>query len=130
MIIVHCTATPAGRDVTAADVDLWHRRRGFDSIGYHYLVRLDGRIEPGRPESAVGAHCLGHNAHSIGVCYVGGCDERMQPADTRTPMQRRALLRLLSELRNRYPDAQIRGHRDFAAKACPSFDATTEYAGL
>ena len=130
LIVVHCTATPAGRDVTAADVDLWHRRRGFDSIGYHYLVRLDGRIERGRPESAVGAHCLGHNTRSIGVCYAGGCDERMQPADTRTPEQRRALFRLLSELKLRYPDAQIRGHRDFAAKGCPSFDATKEYAGL
>ncbi len=129
-IIVHCTATPAGRAVTAAEVDRWHRERGFDGIGYHYLVGLDGTIEVGRPEERVGAHCLGHNARSIGVCYVGGCDREMRPADTRTDAQRRALLRLLKALLRRYPGASIRSHRDFAAKACPSFDATGEYAGV
>ncbi len=130
LIIVHCTATPAGRDVTAADVDLWHRQRGFQSIGYHYLVRLDGRIEQGRDEAVAGAHCKGYNTRSIGVCYVGGCDSRMQPADTRTAAQRDALVALLSRLKARYPQARICGHRDFAPKACPSFDATAEYADL
>lgn len=130
LIIVHCTATPAGRDVTAADVDRWHRQRGFRSIGYHYLVRLDGRVEQGRSDAEVGAHCSGRNANSIGVCYAGGCDSRMNPVDTRTPEQCRALRELLAELKARYPDAKICGHRDFAAKACPSFDATSEYAEL
>ena len=130
LIIVHCTATPAGRDVTAADVDRWHRQRGFRSIGYHYLVRLDGRVEQGRSDAEVGAHCSGRNANSIGVCYAGGCDSRMNPDDTRTPEQCRALRELLAELKARYPDAKICGHRDFAAKACPSFDATSEYAEL
>ena len=73
-IIIHCTATTRGRDVTAADVDRWHRARGFRSIGYHYLIRLDGTIEPGRSENEIGAHTLGQNATSIGVCYVGGLD--------------------------------------------------------
>ncbi len=129
-IIVHCTATPAGRQVTAADVDTWHRQSGLSSIGYHYLVGLDGSIERGRPEETIGAHCRGHNARSIGVCYVGGCDAAMRPADTRTAAQRRALIGLLKELRERYPQAAIRSHRDFSAKACPSFDATSEYACL
>lgn len=129
-IIVHCTATPAGRAVTAAEVDRWHRERGFNGIGYHYLVGLDGTIESGRPEECAGAHCAGHNARSIGVCYVGGCDREMRPADTRTDAQRRALTRLLKALRHRYPGARIRSHRDFAAKACPSFDATAEYSRL
>lgn len=129
-IIVHCTATPAGRPVSAADVDSWHRQSGLSSIGYHYLVGLDGTIERGRPEAAVGAHCRGHNARSIGVCYVGGCDASMRPVDTRTPAQRRALSGLLKELRRRYPQAVIHSHRDFSAKACPSFDATSEYACL
>lgn len=129
-IIVHCTATPAGRVHTAADIDRWHRARGFNNIGYHYLVRLDGTIEAGRAEAVVGAHCLGHNAQSIGVCYVGGTDAAGRACDTRTAGQRAALLTLLRDLRHRYPGAQIRGHRDFAAKACPSFDATKEYAGL
>lgn len=130
LIVVHCTATMAGRDVTAADVDRWHQQRGFRCIGYHYLVRLDGRIERGRPENEVGAHCKGYNAHSIGVVYAGGLDANGRPADTRTPQQRAALIGLLRDLRRRYSGATIRSHRDFAAKACPCFDATAEYATL
>lgn len=129
-IIVHCTATPRGRDVKAIDVDRWHRERGFDCIGYHYLVGIDGSIEAGRDETRPGAHCRGHNLRSIGVCYVGGCEEDMTPADTRTPAQRLALIRLLVELKKRYPNVVIRSHRDFAPKSCPSFDATKEYSGL
>ena len=108
----------------------YHRSRGFACIGYHWVVRLDGRIESGRSESLVGAHCRGLNRCSIGVCYVGGVDAAGHPKDTRTPAQRKALLHLLSELRRRYPKARIYGHRDFAPKACPCFDATKEYAGL
>lgn len=129
-IIVHCTATPRGRAVTRADVDRWHRQRGFDGIGYHYLVGLDGEIWPGRPEEKIGAHCRGHNADSIGVCYVGGCDDSLRPADTRTRAQRAALRSLLRELRRRYPAARIHSHSEFAAKACPSFDARKEYSDL
>jgi N-acetylmuramoyl-L-alanine amidase len=129
-IIVHCSATPQGRDVSAADIDRWHRQRGFACIGYHYVVRLDGSVETGRCESKIGAHCLGHNANSIGVCYIGGCDANMNPKDTRTAAQKSALTSLLRTLRNRYPKAKIHAHRDFAAKACPSFDATAEYATI
>ena len=129
-IIVHCTATPAGRDVSAADIDLWHRRRGFRCIGYHYVVRLDGSIEQGRDENTVGAHCTGHNAASIGVVYVGGLDSHGLPDDTRTPAQRQALRTLLARPRSRHPDATIRSHRDLAAHACPCFDATRRYAAL
>lgn len=129
-IIVHCTATPAGLHVSADDVDRWHKARGFKGIGYHYLVGTDGLIEFGRPENRIGAHCLGHNAHSIGVAYAGGLDADGRPADTRTTLQKAALCRLLTELRRRYPGARIRGHRDFAPKACPCFDATAEYSGI
>lgn len=129
-IIVHCTATPAGRETTVQDVDRWHRSRGFRCIGYHYLVRLDGTVETGRDINLSGAHCYGHNLYSIGVAYVGGLDAKGQPADTRTPRQRDALRNLLSELKRQYPGARIRSHHDFACKACPCFDATTEYAGL
>ncbi|MDE7385833.1 MAG: N-acetylmuramoyl-L-alanine amidase [Muribaculaceae bacterium] len=130
LIIVHCTATPAGRPVSVADVDRWHRERGFDGIGYHYLIGLDGTVYPGRDIERAGAHCLGRNARSIGVCYVGGLDSNMKPCDTRTPAQRQALVELLRQLRRQYPGAAIRGHRDFAAKDCPCFDATKEYANL
>lgn len=130
LIIVHCTATPAGRPVSVADVDRWHRERGFDGIGYHYLIGLDGTVHAGRGIERAGAHCLGRNARSIGVCYVGGLDADMKPCDTRTPAQRRALVELLTRLRRQFPGAVIRGHRDFAAKDCPCFDATKEYANL
>ncbi|MBD5366677.1 MAG: N-acetylmuramoyl-L-alanine amidase [Bacteroides sp.] len=130
MIIVHCTATPAGRRVSVTDVDRWHRERGFDGIGYHYLIGLDGTVHEGRPIEKVGAHCLGKNSRSIGVCYVGGLNAAMKPADTRTPAQRRALVELLRQLRRQFPGAVIRGHRDFAAKDCPCFDATKEYSTI
>lgn len=122
-IIVHCTATPEGRPHTAKDVDMWHRQRGFDGIGYHFFVRLDGTVEPGRPLEKIGAHCLGHNAHSIGICYVGGLTkDGKSPKDTRTPAQREALRGLVAYLRRLFPNITLHGHREFAAKACPSFD--------
>lgn len=130
LIIVHCSATPEGRNVSVADIDRWHRERGFDGIGYHYVVYIDGSVHEGRPIDKVGAHCKGHNAHSIGICYVGGVDLNGKPKDTRTLAQKDALVNLLMRLKRRFPKAVIRGHRDFAAKACPSFDATKEYAGI
>lgn len=130
-IIVHCTATPRGRDIGAAQIDVWHKANGWNGIGYHYVVRLDGSIETGREEALAGAHCVGHNAHSIGVVYVGGLEaDGKTPADTRTPAQKEAMVQLLRRLKGRYPGAVIRGHRDFAAKACPCFDATAEYRNV
>lgn len=130
-IIVHCTATAEGKNFHAADIDRWHKQKGWSGIGYHYVVDLDGTVEPGREESKVGAHCTGHNANSIGVVYVGGVATDGKTAkDTRTPLQKAALVKLLAELKHRYPNAAIHGHRDFAAKACPSFDATAEYKNI
>lgn len=130
-IIVHCSATPEGKDFTVADITRWHRQRGFRTIGYHYVVYRDGSVHTGRQEGEIGAHCTGHNACSIGICYIGGLAADGKTAkDTRTPEQRKALLMLLRRLRAKYPNAKIHGHRDFAAKACPSFDATKEYAEL
>lgn len=126
-IIIHCSATPEGRDHSVADITAWHRARGFRTIGYHYLVHIDGRVERGRPESEIGAHCLGHNARSIGVCYVGGlASDCKTPKDTRTPEQRRMLRELVKGLQRKYRGAKVYGHRDFAAKACPCFDVATE----
>ena len=127
-IIIHCTATPEGRECTVNEIRLWHKARGFSDIGYHYLVHLNGDVDLGRDVDISGAHCTGHNAHSIGVCYVGGCGkDGKTPKDTRTQEQKAALANLLMDLRKLYPWAKIRGHRDFANKACPSFDATAEY---
>lgn len=127
-IIIHCADTPEGRDVKADEIRRWHKNeRGWSDIGYHYVIDLDGTIEAGRDVETAGAHCTGHNAKSIGICYVGGCDAQMQPKDTRTEQQKASLLLLLKYLRQRYPQAKIYGHRDFAQKACPSFDAKNEY---
>lgn len=121
-IIVHCSATPAGRDVRPEQIRQWHLARGFNDIGYHFVITLDGTIHVGRRLDKPGAHCVGHNRVSVGVCYVGGCDSKMRPADTRTPEQRRALRTLVALLLHYFPDATVHGHREFAAKACPSFD--------
>ncbi|MCM1369245.1 MAG: N-acetylmuramoyl-L-alanine amidase [Candidatus Amulumruptor caecigallinarius] len=122
-IILHCAATPEGRDVSAAEIRRWHLARGFRTIGYHYVVRIDGTVERGRPEEEIGAHCTGKNARSIGVCYVGGLDAAtLKPKDTRTPAQRVSLRMLVADLLRRFPEATVHGHREFAAKACPCFD--------
>lgn len=130
-IIVHCAATREGRDFTVEDITRWHKARGFATIGYHYVIYRDGSIHEGRPLEQIGAHCVGHNKHSIGICYIGGCaSDGKTPKDTRTPEQKEALLSLLRRLKARFPNATIHGHRDFAAKACPSFDAFREYRHL
>ena len=98
-IILHCSATKEGRDFTVADIDRWHKARGWRCIGYHFV---------------------------IGICYVGGLDASGKPKDTRTPQQRAALRRLVSDLRKRFPNAAVHGHRDYAPKACPSFDVHKE----
>ena len=92
-IIVHCTATPEGKHFTVQQIREWHtapkpKGNGWRDIGYHFVVYLDGSVHNGRPVGQIGAHCSGHNAHSIGVCYVGGevADGSHKPKDTRTPI--------------------------------------------
>lgn len=127
-IIVHCTATKDGQDVTTSQIDAWHRQRGFRCIGYHWVIYRDGSVHAGRNVDEVGAHCTNHNAHSIGVCYVGGlASDAKTPKDTRTLAQKAALLDLIRRLKRIYPHAVVHGHRDFAAKSCPCYDATKEY---
>ena len=100
--IIHCSATPKGMDYSAADIDKWHRQRGFRGISYHYVIRLDGSIEKGRDEIEMGAHCLGENLYSIGICYIGGLSEDKQtPEDTRTEAQKIALRGLVESLRRK-----------------------------
>ena len=129
-IIEHCSATKEGKAFTANDITRWHKQRGFATIGYHYVVLLDGTIQQGRAEMVMGAHCKGYNANSIGICYIGGLDENGKSKDTRTPEQKKALLELLKRLKKDYPNATIHGHREFANKDCPCFDAKNEYKTL
>ena len=121
-IIIHCSATKEGRHFTAGDIDRWHREQGYTMIGYHYVVLLDGTVETGRQIEEPGAHCKGHNAHSIGICYIGGLDHYGKSKDTRTKQQRHALKQLIDELQTRFPNATVHGHREFANKDCPCFD--------
>ena len=141
-IVIHCTASRVDRDYAAEDIRRMHKQRGWADIGYHYVVRLDGKIEPGRDVDVIGAHVSGHNSHSIGIVYVGGLDKEGKAKDTRTEFQKNALLNLLLMLRKIYPKARISGHRDFSPdrngngiiepcewiKECPCFDAKSEYA--
>ena len=118
---------------SAAQIDTWHRQRGFHlGIGYHYVIRRDGSIEKGRPEWLIGAHCKNYNAHSIGICYEGGLDIRGDPADTRTEAQKTAMRQLLEDLHKRYPHALILGHHDLNPhKPCPCIEnVAREYADL
>ena len=148
-IVIHCSATRAGQDVRAADIDKWHKERGFAMIGYNYVIDLDGTVEVGRPLSRDGAHCntagvsgLSYNKHSIGICYVGGLDKDGNPADTRTPEQKLSMLNLVNNLMEAYPDiVEVIGHRDASPdkngngviernewiKQCPCFSVRDEF---
>lgn len=137
-IIVHCTATPEGRNYTVEQIRADHKKQGWSDIGYHYVVYRDGSVHEGRNVDIIGAHATGHNTYSIGVAYVGGVENKpgvpyakQKPKDTRTLAQKAALLSLLMDLRKLYPGAKIYGHHDFEPKKdCPCFDAKSEYSQL
>ena len=124
-ILIHCTATEAEMDIDVKDVRQWHLARGFNDIGYHYLIKIDGSIKAGRPIELIGAHCRGQNKFSIGIAYVGGV-ENGQPKDTRTDEQKKSLRKLIKKIKRIYPDIQVFGHNDFSNKACPSFNVADE----
>ena len=123
-IAVHCSATRGGQNFTAKDIDGWHRKKGWRCIGYHYVIRLDGTVDKGRPDDMPGAHVEGFNSRSLGICLVGGLGPDGKAANTFTPAQFASLEKLLRELHAKHPKAVIQGHRDFpkVAKDCPSFD--------
>lgn len=137
LIVIHCTATLEGRPFDVAAIRAMHKAKGWSDIGYHKLIGIYGEIWDGRPEGQIGAHVQGHNANSLGVCYVGGIGTDGRATDTRTTPQIDALYHVLTHLQARYPNACIRGHRDMSPdlnhdgkigpnewlKACPCFDA-------
>jgi len=129
-IIIHCSATKEGNNVTASTIDQWHKDRGWRGIGYHYVVTLDGTIEYGRSIYETGAHVKNYNKGSIGICYIGGLGSSMEAKDTRTIEQKESLLLLLKTLKKMHPKATIHGHNEFSSKACPCFDANEEYCNL
>jgi N-acetyl-anhydromuramyl-L-alanine amidase AmpD len=136
LIVVHCSATRATLDIGVREITQWHIQRGFDTVGYHYVIRRNGELETGRRESAIGAHVRGHNSNSIGICLAGGVNVGNQAENNFTADQFLTLEYLLRELKGRYPKALILGHRDLSpdkngdgnitpdeyTKQCPSFD--------
>ena len=132
-LVVHCSATRVNIPFTEEQLLECHLLRGFRGIGYHFYITKDGVLHETRPMSQIGAHALGFNLHSIGVCYEGGLDELGKPADTRTPQQRETLRRVLSELKSLFPQARIMGHYQLSAnihKACPCYNPMEEYKDL
>lgn len=127
-IVIHCSATRADVDIHACDIERWHKQKGWKTVGYHYVIDLSGNIETGRPTDEVGAHAVGYNDHSIGICYVGGLDSLGKPCDTRTGAQKEALRNLIYELVQEFPITDVLGHRDTGAnKDCPCFDVRAEF---
>jgi len=127
-IVIHCSASPAGMDIGAAEIDRWHRQRRFREIGYHFVIRRNGVLEKGRGLSRIGAHVKGYNRNSIGICWVGGLDDNQHPQDNRTAEQITTMRTLVAQLKEIWPNAQVKGHRDFpnVHKDCPCFDVKTE----
>lgn len=127
-IIIHCSATPEGKDYTVDTIRKWHKQKGYADIGYHYVIYRDGSIMKGRPLEKIGAHTVGYNTGSIGICYIGGLAKDCKtPKDTRTKEQKESLLKLVHSLKEQFPNATIHGHNEFAAKACPSFNVQEWY---
>lgn len=150
-IIIHCSATREGQNIGKSEITQMHLQRGFNTIGYNYVIRLDGTVEIGRSLTIPGAHCntkgtsgVSYNRHSIGICYVGGLDANGKAKDTRTEAQKETLRALIARLIEKYPIKEILGHRDTSPdldgdgvvepnewiKMCPCFDAKEEYKDL
>lgn len=128
-IILHCSATEAGLDIDADDIRGWHKARGWKDIGYHFVIRLDGKIERGRPLEEIGSHTQGHNNESIGICYVGGM-KGGKPNDTVTVDQDKSIRDLVAACRIIFGPLTLHGHNEFANKACPSFEVKKKYKEL
>ncbi len=131
-IVIHCSATMPSMDVPIERVKKWHLQRGWSDIGYHYYITRDGEIHKGRKLSTIGAHVRGYNSKSIGICYEGGINESGEPEDNRTRAQKKSLLKVVEILKFVFSGAIAQGHRDFpnVKKACPSFDAKSEYKDI
>jgi len=129
-IVIHCSATPPSLDIGVKEIDAWHKKQGWARVGYHYVIRRNGQLEKGRPEDKAGAHVKGFNHCSIGICLVGGLDNKRVAASEFTPEQWATLGVLVDELHIKYPTAEILGHKDFpdVNKACPCFDVKKWWA--
>ena len=129
LIVVHCAATKPTMDIGVREIRQWHVQQGWLDVGYHFVIRRDGTIEEGRPHDVIGSHVKARNSDSIGICLVGGVDDKLRPADNLTDHQKAALQVLLwkmtsgTDFEGAYQDLPVVGHRDLdSGKDCPSFD--------
>lgn len=130
-IVIHCSATKPTMDIGVRDIRMWHKQQGWLDVGYHFVIKRDGTIEEGRPVDVVGSHVKNHNSNSVGVCLVGGVDEKMKPEANFTDAQWAALETVVRELKAKYPNASVKGHNEFdAGKACPSFNVQHWFAAM
>lgn len=123
-IIIHCSDSPNDRKDTAADIHAWHLERGFEGIGYHYVIGRDGKLEQGRPEYWTGAHAKGYNDR-LGICLIGESDF--------TPEQFKTLKMIILNLALEYgfKKEDIKGHYQVNPdKTCPNFDVEKFVEGL
>jgi N-acetylmuramoyl-L-alanine amidase len=123
-LVVHCSATPATQAVTVKDIDRWHREKGWRMVGYHYVITREGEVQKGRPTWMAGAHALGVNGTSLGICMAGGANEKGKSQNNFTDDQFAALGELLINLQAEHPNVEVIGHRDVPNNAtdCPGFD--------
>ena len=130
-IVVHCSAT--GQDAKVEAIQrYWKQNLGWKSPGYHYIIEADGKetqlLTIAQPSNGV----KGWNKSIINICYIGGVDKLGKPIDNRTDAQKKQLYTRLKALKTMFPQAIIQGHKDFpnVAKACPCFDAKSEYKNI
>lgn len=135
-IFVHCTAGPQNQSIETIK-NYWKNVKKWANPGYHYIIKANGEIVPLQPEEKASNGVAGYNSTSINVCYIGGVDDKGRAVDNRTDYQKESLIYILRELKKKYPDAEIMGHRDIWGsdpknwkKMCPCFDAKTEYANI
>ena len=132
---MHCTATPVDTTIESI-VHYWRENLKWKNPGYHYIIHRDGEIVQINDEENISNGVKGFNKNAIHISYIGGLDKDRKPIDNRTDEQKQALFSKLVTLSEKYPDAEILGHRDFSPdkdgdgiieyyewiKYCPAFD--------
>lgn len=121
-IIIHCSATPPDRNVDAEEIRRWHKNKGWGDIGYHYVITRDGWLEEGRDIDLQGSHVKGENHDSLGICLVGGVDEKGKPQFNFTKKQMECLSGVVGYLKVSYSITRVEGHNKYSSKKCPCFD--------
>ena len=121
-IFVHCSATKPDMDIGVETIRMWHKQQGWLDVGYHFIIKRDGTVEEGRPVNVVGSHVKDWNSKSVGICLVGGINDKGQFEANFTPAQMDSLRGLLHNLMAQYPEAKLMAHHQVAPKACPSFN--------